>query len=78
MLRRYHSLLLEGGVHDVSFDSLKEQYRGYFALTLAGLVVIGGNLPDGNERGRTMIDKSVRRFVTAMTDLDSLALLPPL
>lgn len=78
LLRRYHNLLLEGGVRDYSFETLKEQYRGYFALTLAGAVVLGGNLPDGNDRGRVMIEKSVRRFVTAMTDLDSLALLPPL
>jgi hypothetical protein len=78
LLRRYHNLLLEGGVRDFSFETLKEQYRGYFALTLAGAVVLGGNLPDGNERGRIMIEKTVQRFVTAMTDLDSLGLLPAL
>jgi hypothetical protein len=35
-----------------------------------------GTLPEGNERGRKLIENTMDRFLTAMTDHDSLALLP--
>ncbi len=76
LLRRYHSLLLEGGVKDYSFEQLKTDYRGYFAGVVAGAVVLLGTLPEGNERGKQLIEVTVRRFVTAMEDHDSLSLLP--
>lgn len=78
LLRRYHNILLEGGVKDYSLAALKDDYRAYFALTLAGAMVLCGTLPDGNERGHAMIERTVERFVAAMVDLDSLALLPAL
>jgi hypothetical protein len=43
---------------------------------IAGAVVLLGTLPEGNERGRKLIETTVRRFLTAMEDHDSLALLP--
>ncbi len=76
LLRRYHNHLLEGGVKGYSFDQLKLDYRGYFAGVVAGAVVLLGTLPEGNERGRTMIENTVNRFIAAMQDHDSLVLLP--
>ncbi len=76
LLRRYHNHLLEGGVKDYSFAQLKEDYRGYFAGVIAGGVVLLGTLPEGNERGRMLIESSLTRFLAAMEDHDSLALLP--
>ena len=76
LLRRYHNHLLEGGVKDYSFEQLKTDYRGYFAGVIAGGVVLLGTLPEGNERGRRLIETSMNRFLTAMEDHDSLALLP--
>jgi hypothetical protein len=76
LLRRYHDHLLEGGVKEYSFEQLKVDYRGYFAGVVAGAVVLLGTLPEGNERGRTLIETTVKRFVAAMQDHDSLALLP--
>ena len=76
LLRRYHNQLLEGGVKDYSFDQLMTDYRGYFAGVIAGGVVLLGTLPEGNERGRKLIEASMNRFITAMQDHDSLALLP--
>jgi hypothetical protein len=76
LLRRYHSHLLEGGVTGYSFEQLKIDYRGYFAGVIAGGVVLLGTLPEGNERGRRLIETSMNRFLTAMQDHDSLALLP--
>lgn len=76
LLRRYHNHLLEGGVRDFSFEQLKIDYRGYFAGVVAGAVVLLGTLPEGNDRGRTLIETTVKRFLTAMEDHDSLALLP--
>lgn len=76
LLRRYHNQLLEGGVKGYSFDQLMTDYRGYFAGVIAGGVVLLGTLPEGNERGRKLIEASMNRFITAMQDHDSLALLP--
>ena len=76
LLRRYHNLLLEGGVKGYSLAQLKEDYRGYFAGVVAGAVVLLGTLPEGNERGRRLIEATVTRFLAAMEDHDSLALLP--
>lgn len=76
LLRRYHNQLLEGGVKDYSFDQLKVDYRGYFAGVIAGGVVLLGTLPEGNDRGRKLIETTMTRFLTAMQDHDSLALLP--
>jgi len=76
LLRRYHAHLLEGGVSGYSFEQLMEDYRGYFAGVIAGAVVLLGTLPEGNERGRKLIETTVDRFLTAMIDHDSLALLP--
>jgi hypothetical protein len=76
LLRRYHHHLLEGGVKDYSFEQLKTDYRGYFAGVIAGSVVLLGTLPEGNDRGRRLIETSIDRFITAMQDHDSLALLP--
>lgn len=76
LLRRYHHHLVEGGVKDYSFEQLKTDYRGYFAGVIAGSVVLLGTLPESNDRGRRLIETSVERFITAMEDHDSLALLP--
>jgi hypothetical protein len=76
LLRRYHHHLLEGAVNDYSFEQLKTDYRGYFAGVIAAGVVLLGTLPEGNDRGRQLIENSMLRFVTAMQDHDSLALLP--
>jgi len=76
LLRRYHQHLLEGGVKDYSFEQLKTDYRAYFAGVIAGGVVLLGTLPEGNERGRRLIETTMTRFLTAMQDHDSLALLP--
>jgi len=76
LLRRYHTHLLEGGVKDYSFGQLKVDYRGYFAGVVAGAVVLLGTLPEGNDRGRKLIETTVNRFIAAMQDHNSLALLP--
>lgn len=39
-------------------------------------MVLGGTLPEGNERGRALIEQLVTRYVAAMQDQDSLKLLP--
>lgn len=76
LLRRYHHHLCEGGVSAYPFEQLKTDYRGYFAGVIAGSVVLLGTLPEGNERGRRLIEVSIDRFIAAMRDHDSLALLP--
>jgi hypothetical protein len=76
LLRRYHNHLLEGAVKDYSFEQLKIDYRGYFAGVVAGAVVLLGTLPEGNDRGRQLLEFTVGRFIAAMQDHDSLALLP--
>lgn len=76
LLRRYYEGLRAGGVSSYSFEQLMEDYRLYFTLVFAGMMVLGGTLPDGNERGRMLIEEGVKRFVAAMEDQDSLALLP--
>ena len=76
LLRRYYAHLREGGVKDYSFAQLETDYRGYFAGVVAGAVVLLGTLPEGNDRGRALIESTTRRFVAAMEDHDSLALLP--
>ncbi len=53
-------------------------YRGYFGGVIASGMILGATLPDGNERGKTMFEATFTRFITAIDDLDSLALLPQL
>jgi hypothetical protein len=76
LLHRYHEGLRAGGISTYSFDQLLADYRLYFSLVFAGTMVLGGTLPDGNERGRTLIEQIVSRYVAVMQDQDSLALLP--
>ena len=76
LLRRYHNQLLEGGVKGYSLEQLRLDYRGYFGAVIAGGVVLGSSLPDGNERGKQLLETIMNRFITAMLDHDSLALLP--
>lgn len=76
LLRRYHDHLVEGGVKDYPLEQLKEDYRGYFAGVVAGSVVLLGTLPEGNDRGRQLIESSINRFLRAMEDHEALSLLP--
>jgi hypothetical protein len=76
LLRRYPTHLLAGAVTENSFYQLKLHYRGYFAGVVAGAVVLLGTLPEGNDRGRQLLEFTVGRFIAAMQDHDSLALLP--
>lgn len=77
LLRRYHAGLEEGGVRDYPFDRLFQDYRQYFAgIPAAGGAVLLAALPDGNERGRLMLETTVSRFLAASEDLDALSLLP--
>jgi hypothetical protein len=73
---RYWEGLRSGGVSSYSFDQLQEDYRLYFSLVFAGMMVLGGSLPDSNDRGRALMEQTIDRFVKAMVDQDSLALLP--
>lgn len=77
ILRRYHAGLEEGGVRDYSFERLFQDYRQYFAgIPAAGGMVLLAALPDGNERGRLMLETTIARFLVATEDLDALSLLP--
>ena len=78
LLAEYHQLLNQGGVKGYSLEQLELDYRGYFAGVIASGVILGATLPDGNERGKAMIEATLTRFMTAIDDLDSLALLPEL
>ncbi len=76
LLRRYHNHLLEGGVKNYTLEQLHVDYRGYFAGIIAGVIVLLGTLPEGNDRGRALIENTASRFIAAMQDHDSLSLLP--
>ncbi|MEP7214859.1 MAG: oxidoreductase family protein, partial [Anaerolineaceae bacterium] len=78
LLAEYHQILQEGGVNNYTLNQLETDYRGYFAGVIASGVILGATLPDGNERGKAMIEATFTRFMTAIDDLDSLALLPAL
>ena len=78
LLAEYHQLLNQGGVTNYSLEQLETDYRGYFAGVIASGVILGATLPDGNERGKAMIEATFTRFIAAIDDLDSLALLPAL
>jgi hypothetical protein len=78
LLAEYHAGLSEGGVTGYSLEQLHEDYGGYFAGVIASGVILGATLPDGNERGKAMIETTFRRFVAAIDDLDALRFLPEL
>ncbi len=78
LLAEYHQLLNRGGVTNYSLDQLETDYRGYFAGVIASGVILGATLPDGNDRGKAMLEATFTRFIAAIEDLDSLALLPEL
>jgi hypothetical protein len=77
LLQRYHAGLMEGGVRDYPFESFFQHYREYFAglPTAAGMVLLA-TIPEGNERGRLLIETIVQRFLAASEDHDALSLLP--
>jgi hypothetical protein len=77
LLRRYHARLQERGVRDLPYDQLYQTYRQYFAgIPVAAGMVLLANIPEGNERGRTMIETITARFLAASDDLDAMSLLP--
>ncbi|MEO6398110.1 MAG: oxidoreductase family protein [Tepidiformaceae bacterium] len=78
LLAEYHQILQQRGVRDYTLAQLETDYRGYFAGVIATGVILGAMLPDGNARGKAMLEATFTRFMTAIDDLDSLALLPAL
>jgi len=77
LLRRYHAGLQEGGVREYPYERLYQDFRQYFAgIPVAGGMVLLANIPEGNERGRLMIETITARFLAAGEDLDAMSLLP--
>ncbi|MBA4179230.1 MAG: hypothetical protein C0506_01440 [Anaerolinea sp.] len=78
LLAEYHAGLCEGGVTSYAFEQLQQDYRSYFAGVVASGAILGATLPDGNERGKAMLEATFSRFIAAIDDLDALSLLPEL
>ncbi|MFZ2177057.1 MAG: phosphotransferase [Rhodococcus sp. (in: high G+C Gram-positive bacteria)] len=77
LLQRYHSSLIEHGVHDYGFDRLVRDYRynafmGYFMCSYAAMLV------PRTERGDHMFSVWLQRIASQITDHDSMSLLPQL
>ena len=78
LLAEYHAGLYEGGVTNYSLEQLNQDYRSHFAGIIASGAILGATLPDGNDRGKAMLEATFTRVIAAIDDLDALTLLPPL
>lgn len=75
LLGLYVKTLREGGVSGIELDQLLADYRRTLLMMLAGGVITGTTLQATNERGLALFEAIFDRFLTAIVDLNSLALL---
>jgi hypothetical protein len=75
LLSLYVKMLREGGVSGIVENDLLADYRRTLLLMLAGGVITGTTLQATNERGVALFEAIFDRFLTAIMDLDALALL---
>jgi len=74
LLGLYVETLREGGVSGIEEDQFLTDYRRALLFMLAGGVITGTTLQATNERGVALFEAIFDRFLTAVTDLDALAL----
>jgi hypothetical protein len=79
LLKRYHSVLVENGVEDYSFRSLRRDYANGILIQLAGLPVLSANLDFSSGRGEELAAAALERLDAAAVDLKAartIAVLP--
>ena len=76
LVATWHQTLCERGVQGYALEQGWEDYRRALLYMWIPVVVIAGTLDPSNERGRAWMGHMVERAVTAIDDLDLLALLP--
>jgi hypothetical protein len=76
LVRHYHEALRAGGVRDYDWDTMWLDYRRSMLAYLAIFVINGATLEQSNERAVALFEAIFTRLAAAITDLDSLELLP--
>ncbi len=76
LLRMYHSLLLYRGVKGYDFDQCLKEYRLFMLFPFIRLVVVGANADLSHQRANVLLQTLVERTVAAISDLNSVDLLP--
>ena len=71
LLRMYHSVLAENGVHGYGFDQCFEDYRLSVLLCLGYSVLAAGQLDMANERGVELFTTIMERTTSAIIDLNA-------
>jgi hypothetical protein len=76
LLRRYYDGLMSAGVTGYSFDDALEQYRIAVGFNLVWACLMHGQLAGLDERGRGLVDAMLTRAFAAITDNETLTLVP--
>jgi hypothetical protein len=76
LVQMYHSILLENGVKNFSFDECWELYRVAVLFMIVYPVIGIGTLDLANERGVRLFTEILQRTLSAIEDLKSYELLP--
>ncbi|MDP6495885.1 MAG: hypothetical protein QGI09_10825, partial [Dehalococcoidia bacterium] len=70
LLRMYHSLLLEYGIRNYSFEDCLRDYRLSMLEVFIFWVVVGGYCDYEGDRATVYLHNSLERFNAAIGDLD--------
>lgn len=75
-LGEYHGIVRSMGVEDFTFDDCWRLYRQHALAQLLIIVIVGGGLELGDERGLVLYEITARRLLTAIEDLSAAEFLP--
>lgn len=76
LLKRYHTLLKEGGVTGYSYDECLLDYRASILYGLVYIVISVGSLENADARMQQLFATALERTVRAIDDLDATELIP--
>ena len=75
-LEEYHHIIRSMGIKDFTFDECWRRYRQSTLGLFLILVIVGGGLELGDQRGRILFETSARRSLAAIEDLSAVEFLP--
>jgi len=75
LLRHWHSVIVELGVSDYSFDDAVRHYREAAMYYLSGAMSLIGTFDAGNDRGAAMAEAYSTRILNHVVDIDARSVL---
>lgn len=75
-LEEYHHIVSSMGARDFTVDECWRRYRQSMLALFLIIVIVGGGLELGDQRGRLVFETSVRRSLAAIEDLSAAEFMP--